>query len=110
MKLTDIPLNGLGRFNDAHASFTVNQYHLEIPWDYQLYNGQANLRLRHDGGIFFQMGPPGGPIIINQEKLAQAPSMFVWIIPQAPSNEPARAFTNYWMPVSPTIRPGTEPK
>ena len=52
MKLTDVQLNGLGKFNDAHASFTVNRHHLDVPWEFQYYNGKAMLRLRQDGGTF----------------------------------------------------------
>jgi len=101
MKLTDIQLDGLGQFNDAPASFTVNKHHLMVPWEYQYYNGKAILKLRQDGGSHFAVAS-GGAWILTQQPTA--PALFVWLI-----TEKGKAFSNFWNPVVPTIAPGTEP-
>ncbi|MCL2648434.1 MAG: hypothetical protein FWD61_15735 [Phycisphaerales bacterium] len=104
LKLTDIQLDGLGKFNDAHASFTVKKHHLTVPWEYQYYNGKANLKLRQDGGIHFAVAA-GGAWILTQQPTA--PSLFVWLVTE--SGKHAKAFSNFWNPTVPTVAPGTEP-
>lgn len=106
MKLTETNLGGLGRFGEAHASFAVTEYFLEEPWDYQLFNGEGLLRVRHDGGMFFQKSPPGGAIVLNDEGVKGVGAMVVWILGEGDG----QAFTNFYLPRLPVVRPGTKPK
>jgi len=59
--------------------------------------------MKQNGGTFFQINPPGERSL-SSERLAAAPSMFVWIIPQGQGER--KAFTNYWLPQVPFSRPG----
>ncbi|MEX0777648.1 MAG: hypothetical protein WD042_18230 [Phycisphaeraceae bacterium] len=108
MRITDIDLNGLGHFESSPATFTINRYHLPRPWEYQHYNGQSLLRLRHDGGAFFQIAPPGGPLLLNHTDNSTTPAMMVWIIPQG--SGPKGAFSNFWSPRIAAAPPGAEPQ
>ena len=62
------------------------------------------MKLRQDGGSHFAFSS-GGPWILTQPPTA--PALFVWLITQSGAN--TQAFTNFWNPVVPTSRPGTEP-
>ena len=119
MNLTDINLRGLGRFEPDPAAFKVTRYHVPAPWEYQFNNGQALLRLRQDGGTFLQIAPPGGPLLLNQERHG-IPAMFTWIIPQDGSRRRGpdddlsapvvKAFSNFCQPQIPVTSPGAEPE
>ena len=83
MKLTDITLRGYGRFEESAAAFTVSRFNLPAKWDYVYTNGQALLRVKHDGGAYLQSDPPGGPAMIRQERGESAPALLAWVIPDA---------------------------
>jgi hypothetical protein len=106
MKLTEIDLQGTGRFLAAPATFRSDRYHLPARWDYVYTNGQALLRVCHDGGGFLQLAPPGGPALFRQERGQTAPNFLVWLV--SGEGDERRAFTNFWRPGVPGI-PGTEP-
>ncbi len=109
MKLSEIDLKGLGKFEDAPASFTIERYYLPVPWDYVYANGRVLLRIRHNGGGYLQVDPPGGPGVFAQEKHNNLPMFMTWILPHGPSGF-ENAFTNFFGPTAPLAVPGQEPQ
>ncbi len=109
MKLTDVKLRGLGRFEESPAAFTLSRFNLPARWDYVYTNGRALLRVKHDGGAYLQSDPPGGPAMIRQERGETAPALLTWIIPDGGTSRGLRAFTNFWLPTVPSGLPGAEP-
>ncbi|HUW57903.1 MAG TPA: hypothetical protein VMZ92_14780 [Planctomycetota bacterium] len=107
MKLTDTDLKGYGRFREDPATFTCQRYHLPAKWDYVYTNGKVLLRVCHDGGGYLQVDPPGGPAIFRQERSEPWPMLFTWIVPE--DGKRRRAFSNFWLPTAPAVKPGTEP-
>ncbi|MHB9024917.1 MAG: GH36-type glycosyl hydrolase domain-containing protein [Armatimonadota bacterium] len=107
MKLTDIDLHGYGRFLEDPAAFRCDRYNLPARWDYVYTNGQALLRVCHDGGGFLQLAPPGGPALFRQERGQLSPSFLVWLI--AGEGTERCAFTNFWRPTVPLLSPAAEP-
>jgi hypothetical protein len=121
VKLTDITLGGYGRFCEESAAFACERFHLPAKWDYVYTNARALLRVKHDGGGYLQIDPPGGPAMFRQERGEDTPTLLTWIIPEARasrrsaasesgSGKPSRAFTNFWLPTVPSVNPGTEPE
>lgn len=108
MKLTAIDLCGYGEFCASPAAFKCLRYRLPAPWDYVYTNGEALWRVRHDGGGYLQVDPPGGPALFYPERGQPAPAMLVWLIPEVAG--PRRAFTNFWLPAIPLAAPGSEPE
>ncbi len=104
MKLTDMSFKGLGRYEEGTATFTCLKRDLPAPWDYVYTNGDVLLRIRHDGGGYLQVGPPGGPALFRPERGETAPMIFAWLAP-----EEGRAFSNFATPTVPLEKPGTEP-
>lgn len=107
MKLTDIDLKGHGRFVEEPATFECTRYHLPTAWDYVYTNGKVLLRVRHDGGGYLQIAPPGGPALFRQERGEVTPPFFTWVIPEG--RKGGAAFSNFWLPTVPDLPPGTEP-
>jgi len=121
MKLTDIHLREYGRFCEESAAFACERFHLPAKWDYVYTNGKVLLRVKHDGGGYLQIDPPGGPAMFRQERGEDTPSFLTWIIPEARASQrsaasqtsgrkASRAFTNFWLPSVPSVNPGTEPE
>ena len=108
MKLTDIQLKGYGKFREEPATFECKRFHLPAKWDYVYTNGKALLRVKHDGGGYLQIDPPGGPAMFRQERGEATPTLVTWIIPEDGQNP--RAFTNFWLPTVPSVNPGVEPE
>lgn len=107
-QLTEIDLKGYGQFLDAPGAFACRRYRLPSPWGYVYTNPSILLRIRHDGGGYLQLDPPGGPALFQQERSQSVPSMFVWLIPEGEGER--EAFTNFWLPTIPLQKPGTEPE
>jgi len=108
MKLTGIGLKGYGRFMEEPATFACEKFHLPTKWDYVYTNGKALLRVKHDGGGYMQVEPPGGPAIFRQERGEETPTWVTWII-DGDGRSP-RGFSNFWLPTAPTVKAGTEPE
>jgi len=107
MKLEEIDLKGYGRFEPGPATFTCSKYHLPAPWEYVYTNGDILLRLRHDGGGYLQLEPPGGSALFRAERGHEAPQMFTWLIPDVRGER--EAFANFHRPELPLGAPGSEP-
>ena len=105
MRLSEIDLRGLGRFEDAPAAFSCTRFHLPERWDYVYTNTQALLRVNHDGSAYLQLDPPGGAALLRLERGHIEPSMFAWIVP----DETRKAFSNFWEPKLEAHAPDHEP-
>lgn len=106
MKLTQIDLHNLGRFEAAPATFRCLRYGLPAKWDYVYTNPRALLRVQSDGAGYLQLDPPGGPAMFCLSKGDTSPPWMTWIVPL----DGDAAFTNFWQPRLSADAPGQEPK
>lgn len=100
--LSDLDLNGWGRFTDEPCGFEVLRFQLPRPWNYHLHNGHVLWDLHHDGWGRLQVDPPGGLFLLKMERFQVIPSWLVWLVPDG---DPARAFSNFYRPV---MAPGAD--
>jgi cellobiose phosphorylase len=105
MNLTDIDLQGFGRFLAEPASFEVARFFTPEPWDYIYTNRKILLRVCHNGAGYAQLDPPGGTVLFKQERFQDFPSFFVWLKPEG-----SPAFSNFFKPNFDLARPAAEPE
>ena len=105
MKLTEIDLQGNGNFLEEPSGFECKKFYLPASWDYIYTNDKILLRICHNGSGYLQLDPPGGPGIFSTERNTAVPQFFTWLIPHQ-NGKFGNAFTNFWLPNSPTFTGG----
>lgn len=104
MKLTEIDLEGYGRFLDRKAGFEVLEFFTPEAWDYIYTNRKILMRIRHNGTGYVQLDPPGGTVLHKMERFQALPSFFVWL-----KGEGQPAFSNFFKPHFNVGKPDVEP-
>jgi len=93
MKLTDIDLGGVGCFREEPASFGIENYFLQQPWDYILGDSRLYWRIHHNGCGYMQRVPPSGEYWLNATGEFDVPPFQVFVVPQG--GDVMTAFTNF---------------
>lgn len=93
MNLSDINLDGLGKFETAPACFTVTEYDLKRSWGYIYTTDDILLKLHHNGCGYAQINPPSGIMLFKQERYEILPSFFAWF-----QEDTGFAFSNFFKP------------